>query len=317
MRETGVPWDATLSQPEHMIVLYFLVVAGFALFAGTIRSWVTRNEVGSRYRPAVVARLSIASIATLSYVVLAIEFVRGYTLTGGEYRPNAEAIMSFAPRYMEWSVTVPILTIELLAVCTLAGATSRLIQTLAIGGSFLMVLAGFIGAFVIDGGGNVTAMLVCGAISAVFWVFTNVVLIWAVRQSFGFLTQHSAATLRNATVLLLSGWVIYPIVFVIQIFTGGGGWATVIQVALCVSDVVIKIGFGGLIHRVAKLRTAEDVRAGDDVHPESIWASSIKLSDAGRPHEVYLADDSIVHPSRSRPPAGIAVPAAPPEQLDE
>jgi bacteriorhodopsin len=317
MFEAATPWQATLTQPQHMIITYFLVVAAFALFAGTIRSWLTRGEVGSRYRPAVVARLGIAAIATLSYLVLIVEFARGYSLRGGVYQPNAEAIMSFAPRYMDWSVTVPLLSIELLAVCTLVGATHRRVQGLALAGSFFMILSGFIGAFVVDNGESVNGRIIWGSISAVFWVFTNVVLIWAVRQSYRFLTPQAAALLRDATVLLLVGWVIYPIVFAVEIFGIGGAWTTAIQVALCVTDVVIKIGFGGLIHRVAKLRTAEDVRAGDDVHPESIWASQVKLSDAGVAHEVYLAEGSSVHPSRERPTAGSAVAAEPPPDIPE
>jgi bacteriorhodopsin len=312
-------WTTTLSQPEHTLVLYFLVVAALALFAGTIRSLLTRNEVGSRYRPAVVARIAVVSVATVSYGILIVEFIRGYTPTGSgtstSFVPNTEAIMSFAPRYMDWSVTVPMLTLELLAVCTLAGATARRTQAATIAGAFLMILSGFIGMFVTTG--DTASLLIWGGISTVFWIFTNVVLIRAVRQSFAFITPQAGGLLRNATIVLLSGWVIYPVIFVVQIFAGGGAWTTAIQVALCLADVVIKIGFGGLVHRVAKLRTAEDVRAGDDVHPESIWISSIKLSDAGRPREVYLAEGASVHPSRNRPPAGAAIPAEPPVDFDE
>ncbi len=316
MPDSVAPWEAPLTQAEHTIILYVLVVAAFALLAGTIRSVVTRNEVGSRYRPAMVARLSVASVATLSYVVLAVEFARGYTKVGDLYRPNDEALLSFLPRYMDWSVTVPLLTAELLAVCTLVGVTARITHGLAGTGAFLMIASGFVGAFVIGGGDDTRALVVWGGISCVFWIATNVILIRAVRQSFPFLTPQAATLLRDATVLLLSGWVIYPIVFGIQIFCHGGAWTTVIQVVLCGTDVLVKIGFGGLIHRVAKLRTAEDVRAGDDVHPESIWISSIKVSDAGQPHEVYLADGASVHPYRSRPTAGAAVPDDLPPDLD-
>ena len=41
-------------------------------------------------------------------------------------------------------------------------------------------------------------------------------------------------------------------------------------VILALADVVVKLGLAGLIHRVAKLRTAENVRAGVDIHHESI-----------------------------------------------
>lgn len=313
---SAAPWEAQLTQPEHTIILYVLVIAAFALLAGTIRGILSRNEVGSRYRPATAARLGVTSIATLSYVILAIEFARGYTLRGGLWHPNDEAIMSFLPRYMDWSVTVPLLTAELLAVCTLIGVAARRTQLLAGSGAFLMIASGFIGAFVVDGGDDGNALLIWGGISCVFWIGTTVILIRAVRHSFPSLTVPAALLLRRATVLLLAGWAIYPVLFAIEIFVHSGALTTVLQVALCTTDVLVKIGFGGLIHRVAKLRTAEDVRAGEDVHPESIWISSIKLSDAGQAHEVYLAEGASVHPSRGRPSTGSAVPGEQPPDID-
>jgi bacteriorhodopsin len=304
------PWNATLTQPEWLLSLYFLAVAGLALFAGFLRTWATRNEVGSRYRSAVVARLSVTMVATLSYVLLVVEFLRGYDATGTGYRPNGEAILAFAPRYMDWSITVPLLTVELLAVCTVVGAAARRSQWLAGAGAFFMIFSGFLGAFVIGGGEDTAQLLIWGGISCVFWIFTTVVLVRAVLHSSPMLTPEAASLLRQATVLLLGGWVIYPLVFLIQVFAFGGGWTTTMQIALCATDVIVKIGFGGLIHRVAKLRTAEDVRAGDDVHPESIWISSVKQSDAGVPREVYLAEGAAIHPSRSRPPTSQAVASA-------
>jgi bacteriorhodopsin len=307
---SAVPWDATLSQPEYLLTLYFLVIAGLALFAAFLRTWITRNEVGPRYRGAVVARLGVTIVASLSYALIVLEFLRGYDKTSTGYRPNTEAILAFAPRFMDWSITVPLLTAELLAVCAVVGALARRTQWMAAGGAFLMIFSGFLGAFIIGGGEDTAQLVLWGAISSVFWVFTTVVLVRCVRRSTAALTTQSATVLRRATVLLLAGWAIYPLVFLIQIFAVGGGWTTTMQIALSVTDIVVKIGFGGLIHRVAKLRTAEDVRAGEDVHPESIWISSVKQSDAGAAREVYLADGAAIHPRRAKPPWGSAVASA-------
>lgn len=304
------PWNATLTQPEYLLSLYFLVIAGLALFAGFLRTWTTRYEVGSRYRSAVVARLSVTIVASLSYVLIVVEFLRGYDATGTGYRPNSEAILAFAPHYMDWSITVPLLTVELLAVCTLVGAAARRTQWLAGGGAFLMIFSGFLGAFIIGGGEDTAQLVLWGAISCVFWIITTVVLIRSVRTSAASLTAESATLLRQAAGLLLGGWVIYPLVFLIQVFAFGGAWTTTMQIALCVTDIIVKIGFGGLIHRIAKLRTAEDVRAGHDVHPESIWISSVKQSDAGAAREVYLAEGAMIHPRRSMPPMSAAVASA-------
>ena len=311
--QIGGPWTATLTSSQYLLTLYFVVVAGLALLAGLVRTWITRGEVGSRYRSASVARLTIAAVAIASYLGIIVAFRTGYHVVGTQFEAAAGSMLVYALRYMDWSITVPLLTMELLSVCVLAGARARRIGVIAMVGAILMIFTGFLGAFILGGTSRPSMMLLWGGASGVFWIITNVVLIRAVRVSLPRLTPESAILLRNATIVLLAGWVIYPTVYLIQIYTGGGGWATAIQISLCIADVAIKIGFGELVHRVAKLRTAEDVRAGDDVHPESIWISSVKQSDAGIARAVYLATDAVGHVRRPRPPSTFAV-AAEPEQ---
>lgn len=304
------PLAGDLSRPEYLLTLYFLVVAGLALLAGLLRSIITRNEVGSRYRSAIVARMSIVSVASVAYLFLIVQFLLVYHLHGDTYVAGHNAVLTLAPRYMEWSVSVPLLCLELLAVTTLAGTAARRTQFAAMLSSFLMIFSGYLGLFVLDGvGDRVTRLLLFGVIAAVFWVLVNVLLVRAVRRSYTSLTSESATLLRGALTLLLSGWFVYPIIYLLEVFFVGSLWTTVAQVALCIADVIIKVGFGEIIHRIAKLRTAEDVRAGDDVHPEAIWISSVKQSDAGVAREVYLAAGAEVHPTRSRPPISTAIPS--------
>jgi bacteriorhodopsin len=305
------PWTVPLTTSEHTLIFYFLTFAGLALIFGFVRAWVTRGEVGSRYRTAVVARLGIMSTAALTYLLLVYEFGVGYTLRGGLYRPNANAILTFEPRYVEWSVTVPLLVVELLAVTVLVGRLARRARAIAASSALVMIFAGFLGAFVIDDGHSVVALVILGVVSAVFWAISNIVLVRVVQRSMQHLNPDAAQVLKVATLVLLCGWIIYPIVYLVQIVSFGGVWATVIQVTLCLADVAVKLGFSGLIHQAAKLRTAEDVRAGDDIHPEAIWISSVKQSDAGVPPEVYLARGAAVHATRHPPASQFAVATEP------
>ena len=309
--QIGGPWTATLTASQYLLTLYFVVASGLALIAGLVRTWITQGEVGSRYRSATVARLAVAAVAIASYLGVIVAFRIGYHPTPRGFEPGAGSMLVFALRYMDWSITVPLITKELLSVCVPAGATARRTGVIAMAGAILTIFTGFLGAFIFGGTSRPTMMVLWGGLSGVFWIITNVVLIRAVRVSLPRLTPESAVFLRNATFVLITGWVVYPIVYLIQIFTGGGGWATVIQISLCVADVSIKIGFGELVHRVAKLRTAEDVRSGEDVHPESIWISSVKHSDAGIARAVYLATDVVGHVRRPRPPSSFAVAAEP------
>ncbi|MGL4340179.1 MAG: bacteriorhodopsin [Rhodoglobus sp.] len=302
----AAPWDATLTESEHQLILYFMGIAVLALGAGFVRGLVTRAEVGVRYRAATVARLGVLGIAAVTYLFMIVMFLMGYESTSAGWVPNEFAINSLVPRYSDWSLTVPLLCVELLAVTTLIGSAARRVQALAMGSAFGMIFTGFLGAVVIDGGTNPQATLPWFVVSIGFWILTNMVLIRAVRLAIPGLTDEAGRLLTRATLLLLGGWVVYPCVTAIQMIAFGGEWTTTLQIVLCIADVVVKVGFGSLIHSVAKLRTAEDVRAGEDLHPEAIWISSVKQSDAGQPREVFLEESSVVHAPRHRPPAGSA-----------
>ena len=305
------PWAVTLTPIEHSLIVYFLVVAGLVFLFGLLRTWATGREVGARYRAAVTARLGVMGAAFASYLLLAVAFVNGYDRVGSGYRPNAGAMLSFTGRYMEWSVTVPLLVIELLVVCTLIGESKRKTRFIAGAGGFLMIFTGYLGNAVTDRDLSVSQLILWGGVSCVFWIATSGVLILTVRRSMPELTAEAAVLLRNATWLLLGGWVIYPLVYAIQIFAVGGQWTTTMHIVYTIADVSVKLGFAGLIHRIAKLRTAEDVRAGDDVHPEAIWIDSVKQSDAGLPVVVYLAEGAIINASRPKPPGGTAAASHP------
>ena len=69
-----------------------------------------------------------------------------------------------------------------------------------------------------------------------------------------------------------------------------------------VTDELAKVGFGVLIHKVAKLRTAEDVVAGVDTHPEPVWSSHVPKSHGVLPEPARLAASAVeALPQRPQP----------------
>ncbi len=134
-------------------------VAFLALSAGFVRAIITRGEVGVRYRSASVARVAVLGAATVSYLLLLISFVFGYDATATGWVPNEFAVNTFALRYTDWSLTVPLLCAELLAVTALAGFAYKRAQYLAIAFAFGMIFAGFLGAVVLNDDSNAGATL--------------------------------------------------------------------------------------------------------------------------------------------------------------
>lgn len=276
--------EQIFSPAQYDLVFYFLVIAAFALAASFLYSWTSRSEVSVRYRPAVLASICITGVAAVSYLVLIVKWDTGYNLQSGHYVPNPESLLSVVPRYMDWSVTVPLLTAELIAVCAVAGKKARNLRASTMAAAFLMIVTGFIGAKVIDEGTNVGALVLWGLISTAFICYLYPALMFAVRDSMGTLSPEAGRTLKAAVTLLLSVFAVYPLVYAIPVFFDPTPrWTTGIQIAFSVADITAKVGFGALIHKVAKLRTAQDLAEGVDTHPEPVWISQVRYSEGVQP----------------------------------
>ncbi|HEY0238461.1 MAG TPA: bacteriorhodopsin [Friedmanniella sp.] len=277
--DVTAPWDVPLSLAQHELIFYSLVVAGLVLFAQFVRTWVSTGEVSPRYRTALYASMCICGVAFLSYLYLAVKFDTGYDLQNGSYVPNAESFGSYLPRYMDWSVTVPLLMVEALAVSAVTGARATKTRFILMASAFLMIFTGYLGAGVIGHGNSTSSLLVWGIISTIFFAVIYVVLFGVLRRSRASLSAEVYSTYSKALILLLSVWGWYPIAYAIANWASGGNVTTVVQVGFSLADIAAKAGFGAMIHKIAKLRTAEDVNAGEDTHPESVWISSVKYSD--------------------------------------
>jgi bacteriorhodopsin len=272
-----------LSQAQHDLVVYAVVVAGFALLASFMHSWNAKTEVSTRYRPAVLASLCITGIAFLSYAVLYVKVENGYEYAGGHYVPSADALESMSTRYLDWSVTVPLLLAELLAVCTLAGRRLSALRARAMAAGFAMILTGYLGAQVFHHGSSDLWLWVWFAVSCLFFLYVYVALIPVVVRSVRDLPGEAGRTLGRAATVLFAVFLVYPVVYLIPVFFAGGWWTTSMHVAFSVADVIAKVLFGILIHKVAKLRTAADVSTGEDTHPEPVWVDHVPYSEAVLP----------------------------------
>jgi bacteriorhodopsin len=260
------PWTATLTDGEHTLVLFVTVAAALALLATLVRVRFASAEVHGEYRTASLTANSVVAIALASYVLLVVSLLAGYTRTAAGWVPNSYASFAWAFRYADWAITVPLLVVEMLAVSIVLSQRRTWIRSLGMSLAFVMILLGFLGAFVVGDGRDFAALLVLGLVSAVcFTVLTGLVLGVALR-SLPRLPAAARPSYRGAVAVLLITWFVYPIVYGLQGTTSGGGWAVTGVVALSVADVVAKIGFGSLIHRTGVLRS----RADEDASPTTV-----------------------------------------------
>ena len=280
----GLTGASTYSSFQYDLVLYALIAVGLGLFGSMIYALVTRGEISKKYRTASHASALICGIAALAYLVLIGFWLAGFRLQGDSWIPNPSHYFSNGFRYADWTITVPLLVVELLSVCAVAGARARTLRATAMPAAFLMILTGFIGNELNEGATpNTAALLIWGAVSTVFYVYLYVVLAAAVRQTLPEVSAPTATSLRNALILLLGLWGVYPLAYLVLAFVNTSAyWAVTVQLAFCAADLAAKAGFGALIHKIAKLRTAEDANAGaetfPDIYPQEVYLSHEQMS---------------------------------------
>ena len=282
--DVAPPWTVTLTDGQHVLIQYGVAAAALCLVAMLTRMWSARREVGDRYRPAVHASVAVCTVAFLSYLLIPFELQGGYHRSGGVWVPDAEAIGTWTARYIDWTVSARLLVVEVVAVSAIAGSAAAWARRIGCTAAALMVALGFLGAVVIDGGTNFTALLWLGIASSLCFLVVYGVIIRVVLRSLPVLPAAARAPMTTAMVVLLLVWFVYPLVYGLQGIVSGGAVTVTEHLLLSGADVVAKVVFGLLILRVARIRTAVDVVGEDDVHPESIWIDQLRQSEgANRP----------------------------------
>jgi bacteriorhodopsin len=278
-RDVLPPWAVPLTDGQHALIEYGVAVTAMCLVAMLTRARSARSEVGDRYRPMVHASVAVCTVAFLSYVLLLIELHDGYARRGGMWVPGPDAVGTWTARYLDWTVSVPLLVVEVVAVSAVTGRAAVRARLLGGGAAVLMVVLGFLGAVVIRGGSDFQALLSLGLASSVCFVVVYAVVIVVVLRSLPVLPAAARPPMTGAMVLLLVVWFVYPAVYGLQGIVSGGQWTVTEHLAMSAADVATKVGFGLLLLRVARIRTGADVVAEDDVHPESIWIDQLRQSE--------------------------------------
>jgi bacteriorhodopsin len=279
------PWTSTLTQSEHDLILFAMVAAALSLLATLVRVRFTAGEAHGTFRVASLTANAVVAIAFVSYLAIIAAFLLGYTQHGGGYTPNSGARLSWAMRYMDWVVTVPLLVIELIAISAISPSTATRMRRIGMVSAAAMIICGFLGAFIVAGGTDRTAYVLLGVGGALFFAVLYGLFVYAMRVSLPRLPEVARAPYRSAAVLLLITWLAYPVVYgLVGAFTGGVV-VVVAQLALCAADMVAKIGFGTLVHRTSVLRSRND---------ESLDPSTIRRPRRAQNDSVYVADTRAV-----------------------
>ncbi len=159
-----------------------------------------------------------------------------------------------ALRYIDWTLTVPLMCVEFYLLTKAAGAKKSLLYKLILA-SVLMLVAGYIGeAF---NSGNGSGVAIWGAISTIGYIY---VLYTAWFGEVAQLAKNSGdvAVTKGINALgwfVLVGWAIYPIGYMCMpggwLNTGLGWQSSNIDLFYNIADAINKIGFGLVVYNIA------------------------------------------------------------------
>jgi bacteriorhodopsin len=212
-----------------------------AMFAAAVFFFFERGRVKGKWKTSMLVSGLITGIAAVHYY-----YMRDYYTSTGE-TPTAL-------RYIDWTLTVPLMCVEFYLLTKPAGATTSLLWKL-IAAAVLMLVAGYIGEAFTDG--STSHSFIWGAISTLGYIY---ILYTAWMGEVKQLADRSdnptvRRGIRNLAWFVLVGWAVYPIGYMCM----PGGWLNVglgwsansVDLFYNIADAINKIGFGLVVYSIA------------------------------------------------------------------
>ena len=226
-------------------LVYNVLSFGTAVMFGAFVYFLTQmRSVNKQYQAGIAVSAIVVGIAGYHYYRIWSDF--------------GEGVMNEGYRYADWLITVPLLIIELLIVLGVAKQERRSLMLKLVPATILMVGLGYPGEVANSNGAKWT-----------FWVLAMLPFIYILRTLYGELqkagqreTGAVATQIKNATYVLLTTWLVYPIAYLFPIFDGESETLeTLRQVGYTFADITAKGLYGLMILWIAKARTEAEVTA--------------------------------------------------------
>ena len=231
-----------LLSPDQYTLVYNLLSFGTAvMFAAFVYFLTQMKAVKDQYRSAVSVSAVVVGIAGYHYYRIWSDF--------GEMKMNE------GYRYADWLITVPLLIVELLIVLGVSSELRKKLMASLIPATVLMIGLGYPGEIAESSGTKWT-----------FWVLAMIPFAYILWTLYGQLQAASkretpavAKAIKNATVVLLATWMVYPIAYLFPVFDADSGTLeTLRQVGYTFADITAKGLYGLMVIGIAKARSTEN-----------------------------------------------------------
>jgi bacteriorhodopsin len=236
--------DVTVIGNDNYVAFTFFI-GTMAMMAASVFFFFEVNNTDKKWRTSVLVSGLITFIAAVHYY-----YMRGYNLETGQ-SPTFF-------RYVDWTLTVPLMCVEFYLITRKSGATQGLLWKL-IFASLVMLVTGYIGEAIY--GGEAQSWL-WGAISGAAY-FYIVYLVWFGEVAKLAVSAGPAVARANKTLawFVLVGWAIYPLGYILgtkgglfgmQLVEDPKAAAATMDIIYNIGDAVNKIGFGLVIYALSR-----------------------------------------------------------------
>ena len=231
-----------LKDPDLNQLVYNALSFGTAVMLGAFVYFLTQiKSVAKQYQNGVAVSAVVVGIAGYHY----------YRMWSGW----AEGTVNEGYRYADWLITVPLLVIELLIVLGVTSDRRKKLMTSLVPATVLMIGLGYPGE---TASADSTKWL--------FWILAMLPFAYILFVLSGELkaagsreTGAVAKSIKNATVVLLVTWMVYPIAYLFPVIfdATNEGAETARQVAYTLADITAKGLYGLMILSIAKARSGD------------------------------------------------------------
>ena len=212
-----------LTGGDYTLVYNVLSFGTAVMFSAFVYFLTQMRSVNKQYQAGIAVSAIVVGIAGYHYYRIWSDF--------------GEGVMNEGYRYADWLITVPLLIIELLIVLGVAKQERRSLMLKLVPATILMVGLGYPGEVANGNGAKWT-----------FWILAILPFIYILKTLYAELqkagqreTGAVATQIKNATYVLLTTWMVYPIAYLFPIFDGESETLeTLRQVGYTFADITAK-----------------------------------------------------------------------------
>ncbi|SCG34334.1 bacteriorhodopsin [Micromonospora halophytica] len=236
--------------PDQFTLISHVLSLGFAVMAaGLVYFLVTRSSLAPRYQFSSVLSAVVMVSAFFELFLLYQRWVGAFRWDGTAFVQSG-LLFSNGYRYVNWSIDVPVLLIQLLVVMGVTGRRFHQSWVVFVLGGLAMIYTGYVGQF--HEVERDAPYWVWGLVSTGFFVLLLALVARIIFGNLARLPESARGTARAVWWLVLVSWLLYPGAYLMPALWDSADGVVARQITYTVADITSKVVYGVLLGIIAR-----------------------------------------------------------------